>query len=478
MFDCFGCYVRSNRRSLQTVESGFKQSLPPLAREKGLTFLIHSAMDWGVPVMIWFYRILFIPLLILASPYYIWRMLRRGGYSAGFSQRFGLFPALPSKSAGLSRIWIQAVSVGEIEAIGPLLQQLKAKGQTEVVLTTTTSTGHRIAQDKYKDLCIGIGFFPLDFWPFSRIAWSRIAPDKIILAEGELWPEHLHQAKKHCIPAYLINARLSDKSYARHQTFKWITKNLFKQFSWIGAGSEEDARRLKTICESENKIEVTGNLKFDVSADGPLSASDKNKLRTELGFGNSPASVVLLGSSTWEGEEAVLLKALKNLRENGVDARLLLVPRHAERRDSVLKLLENSGLTYHQRSVKGPQAPEGTIIHFGDTTGELRHLTRAADLAFTGKSLPPHDGGQTPIECAAAGVPIIYGPHMTNFKSICQGLEKNGVAIKCANADEVLKEILSLSRDRNSVAKKSSAAVAWHKSNQGATERTLNKLLS
>ena len=428
--------------------------------------------------MIWFYRILFIPLLILASPYYIWRMLRRGGYSAGFSQRFGLFPALPSKSSGLRRIWIQAVSVGEIEAIGPLLQQLKAKGQTEVVLTTTTSTGHRIAQDKYKDLCIGIGFFPLDFWPFSRIAWSRIAPDKIILAEGELWPEHLHQAKSRQIPAYLINARLSDKSYARHQKFKWITKNLFKQFSWIGAGSEEDARRLKTICDSENQIEVTGNLKFDVSADGPLSASDKNKLRSQLGFGDSPNTIVLLGSSTWEGEEAVLLKALKNLRDSGVDARLLLVPRHAERRDSVLKLLESSGLNYHQRSIKGPQAPEGTIVHFGDTTGELRQLTRAADLAFTGKSLPPHDGGQTPIECAAAGVPVIYGPHMTNFKSICQGLEKNSAATKCTDADEVLKEILSLARDKNSLAKKSAAGVSWHKSNQGATERTLNKLLS
>ena len=428
--------------------------------------------------MIWFYRILFIPLLILASPYYIWRMLRRGGYSAGFSQRFGLFPALPSKSSGLRRIWIQAVSVGEIEAIGPLLQQLKAKGKTEVVLTTTTSTGHRIAQDKYKDLCIGIGFFPLDFWPFSRIAWSRIAPDKIILAEGELWPEHLHQAKSRQIPAYLINARLSDKSYARHQKFKWITKNLFKQFSWIGAGSEEDARRLKTICDSENQIEVTGNLKFDVSADGPLSASDKNKLRSQLGFGDSPNTIVLLGSSTWEGEEAVLLKALKNLRDSGVDARLLLVPRHAERRDSVLKLLESSGLNYHQRSIKGPQAPEGTIVHFGDTTGELRQLTRAADLAFTGKSLPPHDGGQTPIECAAAGVPVIYGPHMTNFKSICQGLEKNSAATKCTDADEVLKEILSLARDKNSLAKKSAAGVAWHKSNQGATERTLNKLLS
>ena len=428
--------------------------------------------------MIWFYRIIFIPLLILASPYYIWRMLRRGGYSEGFIQRFGLFPALPAKALGRRRIWIQAVSVGEIEAIGPLLQQLKASGQTEVVLTTTTSTGYRIAQDKYKDLCIGIGFFPLDFWPFSRLAWSRIAPDKIILAEGELWPEHLHQAKNHNIPAYLINARLSDKSFARHQKFKSITKNLLEQFSWIGAGSEEDARRLKTICDIKNQIEVTGNLKFDVSAEGPLSASDKNKLRAELGFGNSPETMVLLGSSTWEGEEAVLLKALKDLRDTGVDARLLLVPRHAERRDAVLKLLESSGLNYHQRSVKGLQAPEGTIIHLGDTTGELRQLTRAADLAFAGKSLPPHDGGQTPIECAAAGVPVIYGPHMTNFKSICQGLEKDGAAIKCVDAEEVLKEILSLARNRNLLTKMSTAGVVWHKSNQGATERTLYKLLS
>ena len=428
--------------------------------------------------MIWFYRILFLPLLVLASPYYIWRMLRRRGYSAGFSQRFGLFPTLPPKSGNQRRIWIQAVSVGEIEAIGPLLQGLKSKGNTEVVLTTTTSTGYRIAQDKYKELCIGIGFFPLDFWPFSRIAWSRIAPDKIILAEGELWPEHLHQAKSRKIPAYLINARLSDKSFARHQKFSWITQSLLQQFLWIGAGSEEDARRLKLICDIQNQVEVTGNLKFDVSAEGPLSLSDKNKLRTELGFGVSANTVVLLGSSTWEGEEAVLLKALKNLRDNGVDARLLLVPRHAERRDSVLKLLENSGLAYHQRSVKGPQAPEGTIIHFGDTTGELRQLTRAADLAFTGKSLSPHDGGQTPIECAAAGVPVIYGPNMTNFKSICQGLEKVGAAIRCVDAEEVLREILILSCDKNLLTKKSTAGVSWHKSNQGATERTLNKILS
>lgn len=127
----------------------------------------------------WFYRLAFIPLLILASPYFIWRMLRRGGYGDGFSQRFGFFPALPPKTPGRRRIWIQAVSVGEIEAIGPLLRGLKESGQTEVILTTTTSTGYRIARDHHSELCIGIGIFPIDFWPCSRLAWSRIAPDII-----------------------------------------------------------------------------------------------------------------------------------------------------------------------------------------------------------------------------------------------------------------------------------------------------------
>ena len=149
---------------------------------------------------------------------------------------------------------------------------------------------------------------------------------------------------------------------------------------------------------------VTGNIKFDVASDAPMSAEERARLRADLGFGADPRTVVLLGSSTWKGEETALLKIIRELRAAGTDVRLLLVPRHSERRAEVAAEVSASGLDWHQRSSGGPIAPAGTIVHLADTTGELRHLTRAADLAFCGKSLAPHEGGQTPIECAAAGV--------------------------------------------------------------------------
>jgi 3-deoxy-D-manno-octulosonic-acid transferase len=131
--------------------------------------------------MSWAYRILFPLLLIPALPYYAWRMLRRGGYGSGFSQRLGFFPQLGPKAQGKRRFWIQAVSVGEIEAIGPLLRQLKSEGASEIILTTTTSTGYRLAQERYADVADHIGIFPADLWPCSALAWRRIRPDAVIL---------------------------------------------------------------------------------------------------------------------------------------------------------------------------------------------------------------------------------------------------------------------------------------------------------
>lgn len=423
--------------------------------------------------MLWVYRIFFLPLLIVALPYYLWRMLRRGGYGQGFSQRFGFLPSLPAHP---KRIWIQAVSVGEVEAIGPLLRALKAAGETEVVLTTTTSTGYQLAQKSYGDLCRTIGIFPLDFWPCSALAYLRLKPSAVVLTEGELWPEHLSQARQRGLPTLLINARLSDRSFARHQRFRCVSTALISQFTWIGAGSEEDARRLMALGAEPDRIDVTGNLKFDVASEGPLFVGERSVLRHALGFDGPQTSLVLLGSSTWEGEEALLIEVIKGLREEGIDARLLLAPRHAERRASVVSLLVASGLSFHQRSTQGPQAAQGTLIHLADTTGELRHLTRAADFAFTGKSLPPHDGGQTPVECAAAGVPVVYGPGMTNFKAICQGLEKAAAALKGAQASEVTTALKRLATDAGLRQQMGAAGVAWHARNRGATDRTVQAL--
>jgi 3-deoxy-D-manno-octulosonic-acid transferase len=424
--------------------------------------------------MSWAYRILFPLLLIPALPYYFWRMLRRGGYGSGFSQRFGFFPSQGSKTPGKRRFWLQAVSVGEIEAIGPLLRQLQATGEAEIILTTTTSTGYRLAKERYADVAQTIGIFPADLWPCSALAWRRIRPDVVILVEGELWPEHLAQARARGVPAYLINGRISDKSFARHQRFRKLSHHVLGHFRQIAAGSEEDARRFRVLGFDST---ITGNIKFDVASDAPMSAEERARLRADLGFGADPRTVVLLGSSTWKGEETALLKIIRELRAAGTDVRLLLVPRHSERRAEVAAEVSASGLDWHQRSSGGPVAPAGTIVHLADTTGELRRLTRAADLAFCGKSLAPHEGGQTPIECAAAGVAILYGPRMTNFRDICRGLEKAKAASRAEDGDALGGKIRTLCGDERERTEMGRNGAAWHQGNRGATERTLALLL-
>jgi 3-deoxy-D-manno-octulosonic-acid transferase len=425
--------------------------------------------------MSWAYRILFPLLLIPALPYYVWRMLRRGGYGTGFSQRLGFFPRLGPKSAGKRRLWIQAVSVGEIEAIGPLLHQLKATGAAEIILTTTTSTGYRLAQDRYAGIADRIGIFPADLWPCSALAWRRIRPDVAVLVEGELWPEHLAQARARGVPALLINGRISDKSFARHRRFRALSSYVLGHFHKIAAGSEEDVRRFR---ELGFEATLTGNIKFDVAGDAPPSADDRARLRSDLGFGADPRTVVLLGSSTWKGEETLLLRTVRDLRADGHDVRLLLAPRHSERRAEVAGEVSASGLAWHQRSTGGAIAPADTIVHLADTTGELRRLTRAADLAFCGKSLAPHEGGQTPVECAAAGVAIVYGPRMSNFRDICRGLEQAKAASKAKDAHEAGALLRRLAEETDTRIGMGRRGAAWHQGNRGATERTLALLQS
>jgi 3-deoxy-D-manno-octulosonic-acid transferase len=173
--------------------------------------------------MIWLYRLLLPFLGILALPYYAYRMIRRGGYSSKFSYRVGSWPSLPPKKEGTTRLWFQAVSVGELSSLAKLLDALLSDPAIEIVLSGTTSTGLKMADQKYGSRLLAHGPFPLDWLPFSRKVWKTVQPDLVVLVDSELWPEHFQQAKKRKVPIIIINARLSDRTFARLSSpvLKW-----------------------------------------------------------------------------------------------------------------------------------------------------------------------------------------------------------------------------------------------------------------
>ena len=417
--------------------------------------------------MIWLYRLLYFPVLLLAAPYYLRRMRKRGGYGKNFSHRFGGTPPLPPKRPGVRRVWLQAVSVGEMLAVGPLLEALRTDGTVEVYLTTTTSTGHQVARDRYLPWVVALGYFPLDWWPFSARAWRHIRPDLAILMEGERWPEHIRQAVRRGVPVLSVNARLSDRSFRRMRRFRFLAPSLLGGITLSLPVSAQDEERLRELGFPPERLRTVGNLKLDLTI-APLAAAARASLRAALGLGEG---LILFGSSTWEGEELVLVQALKAARSRGLRAALLLVPRHAERRDAIAAALAKTGLRFHLRS-RGA-APHEVDVAVADTTGEMRELTQLADVVFCGKSLPPHDGGQSPIEAAALGKPLLFGPHMTNFREIVRALRERGGAREVLNESELITASVELLGDAAERARLGAAVLAWHAQNRGAVERTL-----
>jgi 3-deoxy-D-manno-octulosonic-acid transferase len=214
-------------------------------------------------------------------------------------------------------------------------------------------------------------------------------------------------------------------------------------------------------------VVTTGNIKLDVEIP-KLGEEERSALRRALGL---PDGLVLLGSSTWPGEEEALLTALQRVRAAGLRCSLLIVPRHAERRQEIERTLLSSGLRFHFRS-RGSAREQGDVA-VADTTGELRRLTQLADVVFVGKSLPPHTEGQTPVEAAALQKPILFGPGMGNFRLIASDLLARGAAWEVKDAatlGEACELLLRDSMRRDALA---DAAARWRSDNAGAVRRTL-----
>lgn len=416
--------------------------------------------------MLWLYRLLFLPLALLAAPYYGWRMRRRGGYGAHFGQRFGATPVLPAKRTGVRRIWLQAVSVGELLAIAPLLESWRHDPTVEVYLTTTTSTGYALAKDRFlaKGLVMRLGYFPLDFWACSACAWRAVGPDLALLMEGERWPEHLNQAAQRGVPVVVVNARLSDRSFARMRRLGPLTRLLVGGLTRVLAASPGDAERFARFGVPTERIAVIGNLKLDVALPD-VSPTNKAQWRSELGLGDAP---ILLGASTWPGEEAALLAAWRRIAPEGW--RLLLVPRHAERRGELEGWLAASGVRFHLRS-RGT-ATGSVEVAVADTTGELARLLSLAEIVFVGKTLPPHTEGQTPIEAAAWGKALILGPGTANFRAIARELKAMDGVIQVNDAESLAEAVQKLAGNAGRRSALGTAGARWLAGSRGAAERT------
>jgi 3-deoxy-D-manno-octulosonic-acid transferase len=416
-----------------------------------------------------FYSLALGAAMLLSLPYWLYQVLRHGKYKAGFLERMGRVPArLTVNHSAAKVIWIHAVSVGEVLAVSGLVQQLKrALPDSRVFVSTTTDTGQKLACQRFGEE--NVFYFPMDFAFAIRPYLQRLRPELVILAETEFWPNLLRLSHSNGALVAVVNARISNRSWPNYLRFRWALKNILKNVDLFLAQTEEDASRLQSIGADASRVQVAGNLKFDVSLPAPPPIVDS--LRKHLS--TNGAGPVLVCGSTVEDEEPLLLKAFENLRVQHPQAVMILAPRHPERFAEVAALLASLQIPHYRRSTWAGERLNGGVLLL-DTIGELSSLYGLADLAFVGGSLVPR-GGHNIIEPAQHGVAIVVGNHMENFRDML-ALFQSHDAVRVVGVAElplVLMDLLANDSERKGLGRRAQETL---RSQMGATARTLHAL--
>ena len=320
-------------------------------------------------------------------------------------------------------------------------------------------------------------YYPVNLAGVIRRALEAIQPRALILVESELWPNLLWQAQDRGTPVFLVNARVSDRSWRGYRRFGFLFRPIFARFRGVGCQSPGEADRLAQLGFPAAAMRVTGNLKFDAAKPDERSGPDVPGLLRQIGVNNKAR--LLVAGSTHAGEEAVLAEMLPRLRERFPDLFLILVPRHFERAGAVGQELEARGVKYARRSDLTPEtrlAPGQVECLLVNSTGELKFFYEQAALVFVGKSLTAR-GGQNPIEPAALGKPMVFGPNMQNFASIARAFLAGQGAIQVRTAAELEQTIAELLADEAWRARLGESARQVFQNNLGATRRTVEMIL-
>lgn len=403
-----------------------------------------------------YYTVLLYLILPLVPLKLWWRGIKQPAYLKHWPERFGFYSTTINKPV----IWLHCVSVGETRAAEPLIKALQATyPYHQILLTHGTPTGREAGEAVFGNKVERV-YLPYDV-PFAvRRFLTHFKPSIALIMETELWFNLIATCKQRNIPMLLLNARLSEKSANGYAKLGKLVYEGLQSLSAVAAQTEADATRLQML--GARNVMVTGNLKFDVKP--PEDSLEKGlQLRTLL----NTKRIVFLAASTREGEEALILEAVKDL-----DILTIIVPRHPQRFDEVAALIEKHGLNYARRSNLKSQLRQDTSIVLGDSMGELFTYYAACDFTFVGGSLLKF-GGQNLIEAASMGKPILIGPHTFNFADATKDAVIVGAAILVNNVAELREKIQLLQRNAVIQEKMRDAALNYCQSAIGATKRML-----
>lgn len=409
--------------------------------------------------------------------------IRRGGLARNFRQRLGFFSS-ETRAAfeGKKPLWIHAVSVGEIFLALKLIEALRAAAPgRHIVLSTTTTTGYRVAAEKESETLTVI-HNPVDLpW----ITWSvlrKIDPCALVLVEAEVWPNLVGLSKRRGVPVLLANARLSPRSERRYGKVRGLIQPIFSLLDGVTVPFDEDVARWSALGIPAERIVVTGSVKFDNAGHAASAETLQKELADWLTETGMPkARRILLGGSTHDGEELLLAETTRTLQAEFPDLRLVLVPRHAERGNEIAAQLRDAGFdpvlrAGADRVSSTPQEGASERIWIANTTGELRAWFHHAELVVIGKSF--HGiGGQNPVEPILAGRPVVVGPHMENFAEVVGELRRIGGLRQLDGEDALtaaLRELLLDPASGHAMAASGAAAMARH---AGSAERNARWIL-
>jgi 3-deoxy-D-manno-octulosonic-acid transferase len=406
-----------------------------------------------------------------ASPYFVYQAIRHKKYIGSLRQRLGLLP-IGLNVDGDASIWIHAVSVGEVLMARALAPDLKARyPRLRLFLSTTTMAGQDVARRNLQHVD-GVFYFPFDWAFIVRRTLAVVKPRLFIMMETEIWPNLLRACRRQGVKTVVINGRISERSYPRYRLVRPLFRRVLADVDRFCMQSEESARRLTALGADAARVTVTGSLKFDsVEAPG-ARRHGKPRERALRFFRIAPARTVIVAGSTMRGEEAVVLRAFAGVKRALPGAMCILAPRQPERFSEVDRLARDAGFVTVRRTELPIDAEPRADVVVLDTIGELAQIYQLATAVFVGGSLAAF-GGHNILEPAMFGKPIVFGPHMQNFREIADAFVDNDAAVQVRSERGFDAALLALVTDPVRRARLGAAARALVEANRGAKDKTM-----